>query len=48
MSSTSWKWDYIGDEMLHNPNAKIRFQLMSNCNRTCIAKACARIILENY
>lgn len=44
----TWNWDYIGDEMLRNPNAKIRFELMSNCNRTCIAKACARLVIENY
>ena len=48
MGATTWEWDYIGDDMLHNPNAKIRFQLMSNCNRTCIAKACAGIVAENY
>ena len=47
-SSGRWEWDYIGDDMLHNPNAKIKFRLMSNCNRTCIAKACARIVAENY
>lgn len=46
MGTTTWEWDYIGDEMLHNPNAKIRFRLMSNCNRTCISKACARIVAE--
>ena len=46
-SSGRWKWDFIGDEMLHNPNAKIKFRLMSNCNRTCIAKACARMVVEN-
>lgn len=48
IGATTWKWDYIGNDMLHNPNAKIRFQLMSNCNRTCIAKACARMVVENY
>ena len=48
MSSTTWEWDYIGNDMLHNPNAKIRFKMMSNCNRTCIAKACAGIVVENY
>lgn len=48
MSATTSEWDYIGDDMLHNPNAKIRFRLMSNCNRTCIAKACASMISENY
>ena len=44
----SWEWDYIGNDMLHNPNAKIKFRLMSNSNRTCIAKACARMVVENY
>lgn len=43
-----WEWDFIGDDMLRNPNAKIRFKLMSNCNRTCIAKACARMVAESY
>lgn len=43
-----WEWDLIGDDMLHNPNAKIKFKLMSNCNRTCIAKTCARMVAENY
>lgn len=46
MSTRAWEWDYIGNDMLHNPNAKIRFRLMSDCNRTCIAKACARIVVE--
>lgn len=41
-----WEWDRIGDNMLRNPNAKIKFRLMSECNRTCIAKACARIVAE--
>lgn len=44
----TWKWDFIGDEMLQNANARIRFKLMSNCNKTCIAKACARMIVEGY
>ena len=44
----TWEWDYIGNDMLHNPNAKIKFRLMSNCNRTCIAKACAGMVVENY
>ena len=48
MCATTWEWDFIGNDMLHNPNAKIKFRLMSNCNRTCIAKACARIVVENY
>ena len=48
MGATTWEWDYIGNDMLHNPNAKIKFRLMSDCNRTCIAKACARIVAENY
>lgn len=44
----AWEWDSIGDDMLHNPNAEIRFKLMSDCNRTCIAKACAGMVAENY
>lgn len=44
----TWEWDYIGNDMLHNLSAKIRFKMMSNCNRTCIAKACAGMIVENY
>lgn len=47
-SGGKWEWDFIGDDMLYNPNVKIRFKLMSDCNRTCIAKACARMIAENY
>lgn len=43
-----WKWDLIGSDMLHNPNAKIRFKLMSDSYRTCIAKACAGMVVENY
>ena len=45
-SAGSWEWDVIGNDMLHNPNARVRFRLMSDCNRTCIAKACARIVVE--
>ena len=48
MGATTWEWDYIGNDMLHNPNAKIKFRLMSDSNRTCIAKACARMVVENY
>lgn len=47
-SRGTWEWDYIGNDMLHNSNAKIKFQLMSDCNRTCIAKACASMVAENY
>lgn len=46
--SGKWGWDFIGDDMLRNPSAKIRFRFMSDCNRTCIAKACARMVIENY
>ena len=45
-SATIWEWDFIGNDMLHNPNARVRFRLMSNCNRTCIAKSCAKIVAE--
>lgn len=41
-----WQWDWIGDEMIRNPNAKIKFKLMSDCDRTCVAKACARMVIE--
>lgn len=47
MRANGWEWDIIGDNMLRNPNAKIGFKLMSKCNLTCIAKACARMITEN-
>lgn len=47
MSLNTWKWDFIGSDMLHNPNAKIRIRLISDCDRTCIAKACAEMIAEN-
>lgn len=47
MNSThNWEWDIIGNDMLHNHNAKIGFRLMSDCDRTCIAKACAGIVVE--
>lgn len=46
-ASGFWEWDFIGNDMLYNPNVKIRFELMSNCNRTCIAKACAEMVVEN-
>ena len=48
MGIKTWEWDFIGDDMLHNPNAKIKFRLMSDCYKTCIAKACARMVTENY
>jgi hypothetical protein len=48
MGSTNWQWDYIGADMLYNPNAEIRFKIMSDCERTCIAKACASMVVENY
>ena len=46
LDRVTWTWDFIGDDMLHRFNAPIRFRLMSDCNRTCIAKACARMIIE--
>ena len=46
LNRVTWTWDLIGDDMLHRFNAPIRFRLMSDCNRTCIAKACARMIVE--
>mgnify|MGYP003371040554 CR=1 FL=1 len=47
-SRNSWEWDFLGDAMLRNPNATVKFETMSNCNRTCIAKACARMVAEDY
>lgn len=47
-SASKWEWDFIGNDMLNNTNAKIRFKMMSNCNRTCIAKACAGMVVEKY
>ena len=46
LNKVTWTWDFIGDDMLHRFNVPIRFRLMSDCNRTCIAKACARMIVE--
>ena len=46
LNRVTWTWDLIGDNMLHRFNAPIRFRLMSDCNRTCIAKACARMVIE--
>ena len=48
LNKVTWTWDLIGDDMLHRFNAPIRFRLMSDCNRTCIAKACARMIIEEF
>ena len=36
----------ICNDVLHRFNAPIIFRLISDCNRTCIAKACARMIIE--
>lgn len=47
MYANGWEWDSIGNDMLHNPDTKIRFKFMSNCDRTCIAKACAAMVAEN-
>jgi hypothetical protein len=32
--------------MLHNVKATVHFRLMSDCNRTCIGKQCARMVVE--
>lgn len=48
LNKVTWTWDFIGDDMLHRFNAPIRFRLMSDCNRTCIAKACARMVIEEF
>lgn len=42
----TWEWDIIGDEMLRNPKVTVRFELMSDCNRTCIAKECAGMVIK--
>lgn len=44
---TYWQWDIIGYQMLHNNKATIRFKLISLNTLTCIAKACARLIIKN-
>ena len=41
-----WTWDDIGADMLYNYDATVSFRLMSPCNKTCIAKACARMVVE--
>lgn len=41
-----WKWDIIGDEMLHNAKRTVSFRLLSDCNRTCIAKECAGMVIK--
>ena len=42
-----WQWDIIGYKMLHNRKASIKFKLISLADLTCIAKACARMAIEN-
>lgn len=41
-----WQWDIIGYKMLHNRKATIKFKLISLADLTCIAKACARMIIQ--
>lgn len=41
------KWDEIGHRMLY-ANPKLYFKTFSLCNLTCLAKACARMIVNNY
>ena len=48
LNRVTWTWDLIGDDMLHRFGVPVRFRLMSDCNRTCIAKACARMIIEEF
>ena len=48
LNKVTWTWDLIGDDMLHRFNVPVRFRLMSDCNRTCIAKACARMVIEEF
>lgn len=42
-----WQWDIIGYQMLHNRKATIKFKLISLACLTCIAKACARMMIKN-
>lgn len=41
------KWDEIGHRMLYT-NSKLYFRTFSFCDLTCLAKACARIVVDNY
>lgn len=43
---TYWQWDIIGYQMLHNSKATIQFKLISLSMLTCIAKECARMLIE--
>lgn len=42
-----WQWDVIGYQMLHNRKATIKFKFISLACLTCIAKACARMMIKN-
>ena len=46
-SDGCWQWDIIGYKMLHNHKATIKFKFISLSTLTCIAKACARMIIKN-
>ena len=41
-----WQWDIIGYRMLLNPQATIRLKSISLALLTCIAKECARMLIE--
>lgn len=41
-----WQWDIIGYKMLHNRKTTIKFKFISLADLTCIAKACARMIIR--
>lgn len=41
------QWDIIGHQMLHNNRATIRLKFISLSILTCIAKSCARMIIQN-
>ena len=45
-NTTCWQWDMIGYQMLHNNKATIKFKFISLSTLTCIAKACARMIIQ--
>lgn len=41
------KWDEIGYRMLYS-NPKLHFKTFSFCDLTCLAKACARMVVDQY
>lgn len=41
------KWDEIGHRMLYT-SPKLYFRAWSLCDLTCLAKACAKMVVHNY